>query len=164
MVLHGSWRNQQIFYSMFRYFLFWSFNAICFCALLKWSRCNYTDNTTFSARSSREQAQPMPLIMHLNQSAADILIQEANSIYVSNTSFDDLISDNDTHQLFLRYRERKRQERLKEIQHEILFKLGFDQEPNVTSQISEQQRQNLRSTFDKLQEMHDLNSTVIDTE
>lgn len=106
----------------------------------------------------------MPLIMHLNQSAADILIQEANSIYVSNTSFDDLISDNDTHQLFLRYRERKRQERLKEIQHEILFKLGFDQEPNVTSQISEQQRQNLRSTFDKLQEMHDLNSTVIDTE
>lgn len=92
--------------SMFHYLLFWSISILSFLFSLKWAICNETDISNFTLRSSREQAQPMPLLLHLNQSTADILIQEANSIYVSNTSFDDFVNDNDTHQLFLRYRER----------------------------------------------------------
>lgn len=101
------WRDYyEQCWSMFHYFLFWSISILSIFFSMKWAICNETDSSNFTLRSSREQAQPMPLLLHLNQSTADILIQEANSIYVSNTSFDDFVNDNDTHQLFLRYRER----------------------------------------------------------
>lgn len=96
---------------------------------------------------------------HLNGSAVDVLMQEANQMFVSNTSFDDIINDNETYRLILQYRERKRQVRLMAIQHEILHKLGFDQEFNVSSRMSEEQRMSLVSSYNQMTELREANET-----
>lgn len=55
---------------------------------------------------------------------------------------------------------RQRAIRLMAIQHEILVKLGLEQEPNVTSKMSEEEGINLMSAFDRLLEIQERNDTV----
>ncbi|XP_071033649.1 uncharacterized protein [Parasteatoda tepidariorum] len=114
---------------------------------------SYSDELTESGygniTNSRELFQPTPLITNLTRSAAEVLIQEANNAFVSNTSLVDLIQNNITHHLLLRYRERNRQNRLMEVQQDILRKLGLSRNHNVTSHMSQEERQSLVSSFDR---------------
>lgn len=101
-------RDFSLFYKMFSsYFFLTNFCVVCVCIVLKFSQCDEAIDGSEDARNnSREQVQPTPLILHLNETAANELMEEANRKFVSNTSFDDIINDNNTHQMLLRYRER----------------------------------------------------------
>ncbi|CAG2117147.1 unnamed protein product, partial [Medioppia subpectinata] len=62
---------------------------------------------------------------------------------LSNTSLADLQNDNNTQQLQIRFRERKRQERLLSIQSQILQRLGISgRNPNATNagSLSEEEK------------------------
>ncbi|KAG8199477.1 hypothetical protein JTE90_009325 [Oedothorax gibbosus] len=101
-----------------------------------------------SANSTQEErVLPTPLIVHLNKSTAQLLMDEANSVFVSNISFSDLVNDNETYQMLLRNRERKRQTRILTIQQEILQKLGLKSGPNVTARFSAEEREELLKTI-----------------
>ncbi|KFM79735.1 hypothetical protein X975_26264, partial [Stegodyphus mimosarum] len=137
------------------------FAVIYFCFLLHHCR-SQDENGVVSTNISQELIKPTPIMRHVNQSFVDALIQEANRAFVSNTSFDDLINDNDTQQMLLRYRERKRQMRIMTIQRDILLKLGLNQEPNVTARLSEEQRQILVQSYDRtLNRQADINDTSV---
>ncbi|GFT82605.1 uncharacterized protein NPIL_273471 [Nephila pilipes] len=123
--------------------------ALCFYLFLHRSRSENTNGTANNNNSSQEHVLPTPLILHLNQSAAQLLIQEANNMFVSNTSINDIISDNETQQMMMRYRERKRQVRIMAIQRDILQKLGLTRGPNVTARLSAEERQSLVRSFDR---------------
>lgn len=56
--------------------------------------------------TQEERVLPTPLIEHLNRSTAQLLMEEANNMFVSNTSFSDFVNNNETHQMLLRNRER----------------------------------------------------------
>ncbi|XP_055936295.1 uncharacterized protein LOC129965991 [Argiope bruennichi] len=135
--------------------------VLCFYLFLHHSQSENTDGVVNNSNnSSQEHVLPTPLILHLNQSAAQLLIQEANNLFVSNTSINDIISDNETHQMLIRYRERKRQVRILSIQRDILQKLGFTRGPNVTARLSAEERQSLVRSFDRtVMERTELNST-----
>ncbi|GFS47863.1 uncharacterized protein TNIN_115261 [Trichonephila inaurata madagascariensis] len=122
--------------------------VLCFYLLLHHSQSEST-NETASNNSSQEHVLPTPLILHLNQSAAQLLIQEANNMFVSNTSINDIISNNETQVMLMRYRERKRQVRIMAIQRDILQKLGLTRGPNVTARLSAEERQSLVRSFDR---------------
>ncbi|GFU49181.1 uncharacterized protein TNCV_2674781 [Trichonephila clavipes] len=122
--------------------------VLCFYVLLHHSQSEST-NETASNNSSQEHVLPTPLILHLNQSAAQLLIQEANNMFVSNTSINDIISNNETQLMLMRYRERKRQVRIMAIQRDILQKLGLTRGPNVTARLSAEERQSLVRSFDR---------------
>ncbi|CAL1276223.1 unnamed protein product [Larinioides sclopetarius] len=80
--------------------------VLCFYLFLHHSQSENAGGANNSNSSSQEHILPTPLILHLNQSAAQMLIQEANSMFVSNTSINDIINDNETQQMLIRYRER----------------------------------------------------------
>ncbi|GIX73772.1 uncharacterized protein CDAR_445011 [Caerostris darwini] len=121
--------------------------VLCFYVFLHHSCSGGADGT--SSNNSQEHVIPTPLIMHLNQSTAEQLAQEANSMFVSNTSINDIINDNETQQMLMRYRERKRQVRIMAIQRDILQKLGLTRGPNVTARLSAEERQSLVRSFDR---------------
>lgn len=123
--------------------------ALCFYLLLHHSKSENANETTNNTSNSQEHILPTPLILHLNQSAAQLLIQEANNMFVSNTSINDIISDNETQLMLMRYRERKRQVRIMAIQRDILQKLGLTRGPNVTARLSAEERQSLVRSFDR---------------
>ncbi|XP_071033651.1 uncharacterized protein [Parasteatoda tepidariorum] len=111
---------------------------------------NGMENAGYSRiTNARELFKPTPLITNLSHSAAEVMMHDVNSAFVSNTSLTDLIKNNITRQLFFRYRERNRQNRLMEVQQDILRKLGLSRNHNVTSHMSQEERQSLVSSFDR---------------
>ncbi|GBN62663.1 hypothetical protein AVEN_136528-1 [Araneus ventricosus] len=135
--------------------------VLCFYLFLHRSQSENADVAVSNSNNgSQEHVLPTPLILHLNQSAAQMLIQEANSMFVSNISINDIINDNETQQMLIRYRERKKQVRILSIQRDILQKLGLTRGPNVTARLSTEERQSLVRSFDRtMMERTELNST-----
>ncbi|XP_067139287.1 bone morphogenetic protein 2-A-like [Centruroides vittatus] len=109
------------------------------------------------------QISPTPLLTIIDPSAAATLEEETTanaSTSLSNTSLADLQTDNVTQRLQLRYRERKKQERLFLIQAQILQRLGISRQPNITSPyISDDERSRMTQLFEK---MHQIRSHIND--
>lgn len=132
---------------------------VCYIAMLLF--CGHETSTNFNLSNfSLEPVSPTPLLEMGNDSADSARQKTENvSSSVSNISLNDIINDNDTQQLQMRYRERKKQERLILIQREILQILGFRTQPNFTLNVSEEERERMITLYDVTQNSYDINST-----
>ncbi|XP_054719275.1 bone morphogenetic protein 7-like [Uloborus diversus] len=100
-----------------------------------------------------------PLVRVLNVSSTAGLQEEAianASSTLSNTSLTDIENDNITHSLQMRYRERKKQERIIVIQAQILHRLRMDRQPNISNPIFSEDEQKKIAMI--LERMHHINN------
>lgn len=103
------------------------------------------------------ELHPTSLVRVVDPSdAAELEVQAiANaSSTLSNISLADIENDNITHTLQMKYRERKRQERLFVIQTQILQRLRIQKQPNITSSIfSEDDQKKIEMLVGRMQNM-----------
>ncbi|KAG8178952.1 hypothetical protein JTE90_027829 [Oedothorax gibbosus] len=111
----------------------------------------------------RRSGSSMVMIVNVSSPVEfeDETIANASST-LSNTSFADIENDNLTHILQMRYRERKKQERITLIRSQILTRLHMNGQPNIsTSKFSEDDQMKIASMIERLQNQNTLSDSTL---
>lgn len=117
---------------------------------------NPIDEASLNALPQAIRQSPSPLVRVLNTSTLPEEALANLSSSLSNTSLADIENDNLTHSLQLRYRERKKQERIIVIQAQILHRLRMNRQPNISASIfSEDEQRKIAVLFER---MHNSNN------